>query len=115
MFIKSDIRTVTIALEKIFYHEVCFELGKAGFIHLSRLQDNISGAIIDEGLRNEEVWRREILLSAEAVMNALGIEPGNASAPELINAMDQDLEYVSKAKKTTERLLRLKAGIEEEA
>jgi V/A-type H+-transporting ATPase subunit I len=114
MFIKSDIRTVTIALEKIFYHEVCFELGKAGFIHLTRSQDHVSGTMIDEGLKDEETLRREILSSAEIVMNALKIEPDEASMPELIQGIDQDFEYVSKAKSTTERLLMLRTKIQEE-
>ncbi len=115
MFVKSDIRKVTIALEKMFYHEVCYELGKAGFIHLSRLQDDISGTMTDEGLVREETLRREVLSKAEAVMNALGIEPGKASMPELIKEMDKDSDYVSKAKRATERLLRLRKRIQEES
>ena len=37
MFIKSDIRKVTIALEKALGHEVYVRLGRAGIIHLARL------------------------------------------------------------------------------
>jgi V/A-type H+-transporting ATPase subunit I len=114
MFIKSDIRTVTIALEKIFYHEVCLELGKEGFIHLSRTHNQISGTMIDEGLKDEEARRREILASIDTVMNALKIEPGEASMPELIRTVEQDMKYVSKAKSTMERVSKLRTKIQEE-
>ena len=44
MFVKSDIRKITIALEKVFYSEVYLALGKAGIIHLARFQERDSVA-----------------------------------------------------------------------
>ncbi len=113
MFIKSDIRKITIALEKIHYHEVCLELGKAGFIHLSRSQDSVTDPVIDAGLKEEETKRREILSGIEYALNALNVEPGEAGIPDKILETGPDETFVSKARRTIERVQRLRSSIQE--
>jgi len=39
MFVKSDIRKITIALEKEFSAEVYLALGREGIIHLTRFEE----------------------------------------------------------------------------
>ena len=113
MFVKSDIRKVTIALEKIFYHEVYLELGKAEFIHLSRLRDSLTDTMVDAGLKNEEAKRREILSGIESALNALNIEPGEVGVLEKMRDTTQDEELISKTKRTIERVQRLRLRIQE--
>ena len=73
MFVKSNIRKVSIAIEKEFYHEVYLAIGKAGIIHLSPPQDR--DAVMDAGLREEESRTRETISGIETALRALDIEP----------------------------------------
>lgn len=113
MFIKSDIRKVTIALEKDLAHESYVRLGRAGIIHLGRIQAGDGLAVL--GSESEE-WRvRDILAGCAFVSNALQIEAGEAIVSEKIRDLDQDDDLVSGAKRTIERLQRLRTRIREEA
>ena len=71
MFVKSDIRKVSIALEKVFYHDVYLELGKAGFIHLSRSEDRTNDTMMDAGIKEEETRTGEIISGIEYVLQAV--------------------------------------------
>ncbi|MBN2568359.1 MAG: hypothetical protein JXB42_02895 [Deltaproteobacteria bacterium] len=110
---KSDIRKISIALEKIFYHEVYQELGKAGFIHLSRSKDSSSDILMDAGLKDEEAKIREILSGIESLMNTLNIQPGEVSVHDKIRDISQDEVFVSRIKSTTERTQKLRSRIKE--
>ncbi|MDO9530265.1 MAG: V-type ATPase 116kDa subunit family protein [Syntrophales bacterium] len=113
LFVKSDIRKVSIALEKVFYHEVYLELGKTGFIHLSRSQDSASDIMMEGGLKDEEAKSREILSGIEYVMNTLNIQPGEDSIHDKIRDTSQDEAFVSRIKSTIERTQRLRSRIQE--
>ena len=113
MFIKSDIRKVTIALEKAWGQRVYVRLGRAGIIHLARLQAGDAAA--DRGIQAEEGRTREILAWSSFTLNALQIEAGEAVASEKMRDPEQDAALVSKAKKIMERLQRLRGRIQEEA
>ncbi len=111
MFIKSDIRKVTIALEKALGHEVYVRLGRAGIIHLARLQ--AGDALADAEISAEERRTRDILAGSSFVLNALQIEAGDAWVAETMRDTDRDAATVSRAKKTLERLQRLRTRIHE--
>lgn len=113
MFVKSDIRQVTIALEKKFSQDVYIELGKAGFIQLARLEDRETPGMPDERIREEESRCREILTGIEAALNALNIRPGKGGRVEKIRDTRTDAAYVSKTRSTIERVLRLRARLQE--
>ncbi len=114
LFVKSDIRKVSIALEKIFYHEVYLELGKAGFIHLSRSKDSAGNDIMmDAGLKDEEAKIREIISGMEYVMNTLNIQPGEDSVHDKMRDTSQDEAFVSRIKSTIERTQKLCSRIQE--
>jgi len=113
MFVKSDIRKVDIALEKIFYHDVYLELGKAGFIHLARSEDHRKDRMMDPGIREEERRCGEILSGIEYLLQSLNIEPVERSVHEKIHDTRRDNEYISTIRKKIERLQRLRSRIEE--
>lgn len=115
VFVKSDIRRVTIALEKIHYHEVSLELGKAGFIHLCRPRDSAPGAMKDTGLRDEETKSREILSGIEYALNALHIEPGEAGIPGSTPDTGRDAAFVRATRLILERVQSLRSRIREES
>ncbi len=113
MFIKSDIRKITIALEKVFSSEVWLALGKAGIIHLARFEERDFGT--DAGMQDEEALTREIISSTEYLLSALHIE-----SEEVETAIESvkpgfDAAFVSKIKKTSERAVKLRKEIQEEA
>ena len=109
MFIKSDIRKITIAFEKAFYHEVYLELGKAGLIHLARFQERDS--VTDGGLQAEEALTREVLSETTYILNALHILPDEAgSEVRLVNAVE-DEAFARAVKKKLEYTARLRAKI----
>ena len=74
MFIKSDIRKVTIALEKALGHEVYIRLGQEGIIHLARVQ--AGDTLTDAGIVAEEGRTRDIIAGSGFVLSALKIEAG---------------------------------------
>ncbi len=113
MFIKSNIRKVTIALEKGLGQEVYLRLGRAGIIHLARLQPG--AALTDAGILSEEERTRDILAGSSFVLNALQMETGESLASEKERDIDEDAGLVSRAKKTMERLQRLQTRIREKA
>ncbi|MEQ8203204.1 MAG: hypothetical protein ABRQ31_05425, partial [Smithellaceae bacterium] len=76
MFVKSDIRKITIALEKEFSAEVYLALGRAGIIHLARFEEKDFAT--DAGIQAEESLAREIVSFTDYAFNALLIEPEEA-------------------------------------
>jgi V/A-type H+-transporting ATPase subunit I len=114
MFVKSDIRKVTIALEKVFYHDVYLKLGKAAFIHLSRSEDSTNETMMDKEIREEEKRSGEILSDIEHMLQALSIEPVEIEILEKMSDTVRDKENLSKNRKTIERLQRLRSRIQEE-
>ena len=109
MFIKSDIRKVFIALEKMFFHEVFDALGKEGIIHLSHTPR--ADLTTDEGLKTEEEKTGRIILGIQYVMDAMDILPGRRNIPETGSDIDSDSLYVEKIKRTVDRLVKLHARI----
>jgi len=114
MFVKSDIRKVAIAVEKAFYHEVYLELGRAGFIHLSPLEAGETNSVMDENLKKRQNKHNEILSGLHFILNSLDIEPEEAKVFEKIRDTKQDEEFISKTKKSIDRLQRLRSKVEEE-
>lgn len=113
MFIKSDIRKITIALEKGFASEVYFALGRAGIIHLARFEERDFGT--DAGIQEEEALTREIISSTDYTLNALLIEPEEAQTAAPMVKAGSEAAFVSQIKKTVERTVRLRKEIQEEA
>jgi vacuolar-type H+-ATPase subunit I/STV1 len=113
MFVKSDIRKVTIAIEKDLGHEVYVRLGREGIIHLARLK--AGDALTDAGIVAEEGRTRDILAGSGFVLNALQIEVGEDFVPEKMRDTDRDAVLVSNAKKIMERLQRMNKRIQKEA
>jgi V/A-type H+/Na+-transporting ATPase subunit I len=111
MFVKSDIRKITIAFEKAFYHEVYLALGQAGLIHLARFQERDS--VTDTGLQGEETLIREIISASTYALNALHIEADEAGGEAMLVHAVEDEAFVSSAKKKLERIARLQAKIRE--
>lgn len=111
MFIKSDIRRITIALEKAFYSEVYLALGKAGIIHLARFSERDS--LGDTGLHEEETLAGEIISGTEYNLNALAITPEESGISALTVDKNQDAALVFELKKIIERAMRLRTKIRE--
>ena len=109
MFVKSDIRKITIALEKVFYSEVYLALGKAGIMHLSRFQEKDS--VVDSGIRDEEELTREIISGTEYALNALLISPEEMAVSLPLNDKSRDAEFIAGIKRKIERALRLREKI----
>ena len=112
MFVKSNIKKVSIALEKGFYHEVYLALGEAGIIHLSPPKGR--DAMMDTSLKEEESKTREILAGIESALRALGLEPKEAALPGKIVDIVQDWVFVSKTQSALERVERLRSRIQEQ-
>ncbi len=113
MFVKSDIRKVTIALERVFYQDVYLELGRAGFVHLFRMQDSDASGVLHEQFREEETSSREILSGIDTALNALNIRPGGEGRAEKMRDPAKDAAYVSRTKSTIERVLRLRSRLQD--
>lgn len=113
MFIKSDIRKVTLALEKAFCHEVYVRLGKAGIIHLSRVQ--AGDVLTDAEILMEEGRTRDIIAGSGFALNALQIEAGDIFVSVKMRDIEKDAVFVSKAKRLSERLQRIRIRIQEKA
>jgi len=114
MFIKSDIRKVTIALEKTLGNRVYIRLGQAGIMHLARIQAD--DVLTDTGILAEEIRTRDIIVAGCAfALNALKIDTGETFVLVKMRDLEADARYVSKAKRITERIQRLRARIQEAA
>ncbi len=111
MFVKSDIRKVTIAVEKDLRTEVYLALGRAGIVHLTGLEERNSSA--DGGLRDEEALTKEIVSGSEYALKALSMEPEEAGAPARIFSAHADIQFISETKKIIERVVRLRTRIRE--
>ena len=103
MFLKSDIRKITIALEKTFYSEVYFALGRAGIIHLSRFPQSDFRA--DSGFQDEEALTRDIVAGTEYALNTLKISVAETEAflpvveKSPITDKGKDAAFVARTKK----------------
>ena len=111
MFIKSDIRKVTLALEKKLGQEVFVRLGRAGILHLARLQA-VEGRG-DTEIAAEEALTRDILAAGSFIMNTLALQAGENSVTRKPRDPDQDSALVLRVKKILERLQRLRVRIQE--
>lgn len=112
MFIKSDIRKVTIALEKTLGNKAYIRLGKEGIIHLARIQD--PELLLEAQTLVEEIRTREIIIAGcSFALNALKIEIGETFVLVKIRDLEGDARYVSKAKKIIERIQRVRARVQE--
>jgi len=111
MFVKSDIRKITIALEKAFYSEVYLALGTAGIIHPARFPERDAAA--EAGLQNDETITREIISGTEYALNALLISPAEAEMSLPVFDKNKDAAFVSKTKKIIEKAVRLRKKIRE--
>ena len=113
MFIKSDIRKVTIALEKTLGHEVYIRLGQEGIIHLARVQ--AGDVLTDAGIPAEEGRTRDIISGSGFALNVLKIDAGETFVPVKMRDTENDALFVSRTKKIIERMQRLRARIQEKA
>lgn len=113
MFIKSNIRKVTIALEKSLGQEVYIRLGRAGIIHLARLQSG--DALMDAGIAAQETKTRDILAASGFALSGLQIDDGEEIAAKETRDIVSDAAIVIRAKKTVERIQRLHNRIQEKA
>lgn len=113
MFVKSDIRRVSIALEKRFYHEVSLELGTAGIMHLARFPQDEGPA--EEGLKNEEAKTREILTGIDTILRVLDVESSAPVSPETASGEAEDGIFVATMLSVVNRLQRLRSKIDEES
>jgi vacuolar-type H+-ATPase subunit I/STV1 len=111
MFVKSDIRKITIAVEKAFYSEIYLELGKAGIIHLARFDQRDAAA--DTGLQEEEALARDVVAGTQYVLNALMMVPEDAGSSVPPADKKQDLDFVLHTRRMVERAVRLRARIRE--
>jgi len=109
MFVKSDIRKITIAVEKIFYHDVYLALGQAGLIHLARFQEKDS--VTDAGLQEEETLTREIMSSVSYSLSALQIQTEAKGANARLVDAHKDKSFADQTKNTLERAARLQNKI----
>ncbi len=111
MFIKSDIRKITIAFDKAFHRDVYLALGRAGLIHLARFTEK--SAVTDAQEQAEEALTRNILSATSYALNALHLEPDEASGRAHRMDAVQDDAFASRIRKKLERAARLAAKIRE--
>ena len=109
MFVKSDIRKITIALEKVFSSEVYLALGREGLIHLSGFQEKDGSE--DSGMRDEEELTRNIISNTDYALRALLISSEETEASWSMPDKRRDAEFAAGIKKKTERALRLREKI----
>lgn len=113
MFVKSDIRKVTAALEKRFARQAYMRIGQAGLLHLARLQGGDLPP--DEAFAKQDALTRKILDDGAFVLGALKLDAGGDAVADQARDMERDAEWVARLKATADRLLRLRARIEERA
>lgn len=109
MFVKSDIRKITIALEKAFSSEAYFALGQAGIIHLAGFSQRYS--MPDAELQQEEERTRKIISEAGYALSTLLISPAKAEVSVPPVDKIQDAAFVSRTRRIVERIMRLRANI----
>lgn len=113
MFIKSDIRKVTIALENTLGLEVYARLGEEGIIHLARMQ--AGDARMDANILADEGRTRDIIAGSSFAMSALKIEAEEDLLPAMTRNGEKDALFVSGARRIVDRLQRIRARIQEKA
>ena len=111
MFVKSDIRKITIAFDKALYHEVYLELGRAGLIHLTRFQEKDTAT--DAGLQSEEALTREIISATSYALSALNLEQSPAGGKARLMPVNEDHAAAFVLKSKLERASRTISVIEE--
>lgn len=111
MFAKSDIRKITIALEKVFYSEVYFALGKAGIVHLDRFPERDS--VTNSGFLDEEARTKEIMAGTEYILNTLLIPSGYADLTSQTAITSSGAAFVSRIKTIIERAVGLRKTLQE--
>lgn len=109
MFVKSDIRKITIALEKAFSSEAYFALGQAGIIHLAGFSQRPS--MPDAELQQEEERTRKVISEAGYALSTLSISPAKAEVSVPPVDKIQDAAFVSRTRRIVERIMRLRANI----
>lgn len=113
MFTKSDIRKITVAVEKDYHSEVYLALGKAGIVHLGRSDEVKSMSYAD--FENEEALTKEILSETGYVLSALLIEPEEAGISTGVFPSPEDLAFVRETRKLVDRAMKLLARIGEQS
>lgn len=112
MFIKSDIRKVTIALEKTLGNKAYIRLGNEGIIHLARIK--ALDVMMDPGTLIDEIRTRDIIVAGcSFALNALKIDAGNTFVLAKMRDPEGDAHYVTEAKKLIERVQRIRSSIQE--
>jgi len=103
MFIKSNIRKVTIAMEKTLGNRAYIRLGQAGIIHLARTESDEVPERNGNPCRGNKT--RDIIVAGGAsyALNALRIEAGETFVLVKMRDLEGDARYVSNAKKIIER------------
>jgi vacuolar-type H+-ATPase subunit I/STV1 len=109
VFIKADIRKITVAVEKDRAAEVYLALGRAGIVHLARFADR--DVSLGQGLAREEARIREIVAATDYAQNALQIVPDEAFLPAAPLDKEKDAAFAAAAAKALARALRLRARI----
>lgn len=112
MFVKSDIRKITIAFDKEHQRRVYLALGKAGLVHLARFHEKDS--LADGGLQGEESLTREILSATAYTLAALHLEPDERGGEARLVNTAQDEAEASGVKRKLERALRLQTKIRDQ-
>jgi len=109
MFIKSDIRKITIALDRTFYSDVYLALGRAGIIHLARFAQRDFAA--DTALQDDETLTRDIISGTQYAQSALQISSDADGVYVPVVHKSDDAAFVSKTKKIIGRAVRVRAKI----
>lgn len=112
MFVKSDIRKITIAFDKACRRGVYLALGKAGLVHLARFHEKDS--VADGGLQGEETLTREILSETAYALAALHLEPVEGGGEAGLVDAARDEANTAGVKKKLERALRLQTKIRDQ-
>jgi len=112
MFVKSDIRKITVAFDQACRRGVYLALGKAGLVHLTRFYEKDS--VADGGLQGEESLTREILSSTAYALAALHLEPEEGAGEAGLADAARDEAFASGVKKKLERALRLQTKIRDQ-
>lgn len=112
MFVKSDIRKITVAVEKDRASDVYLALGRAGIVHLSRYsgKDTPSANVS----ATEESLVRDIVAATDVVLHALQLAPQEAYLREKPLEPHSDAILATGYRKTIERAVRVLARLQKE-
>ena len=113
MFKKSDIRRVTIALEKTRGLAVFSRLGREGLLHLGRLQGMDAGA--KSGLLAGEAANTQALGAVLYVMKVLGIREQKDAPLQKSAPLKIEPERILEMEKRVRRLERLRSVLKDQA